>query len=135
MKLLQLLACAGYLAMAIGYFMIATDPTEQLATLVILAVSFFVMASRAVYAWWHGLWKYGVSWAAEALKPERTAVVTLGIVILVAAVGLVGGFDPPKGDNAVGILVALFLTGGLFAALITSPHNLIELAQRKKTSR
>lgn len=118
--------------MVAGYLLITKNPSEQLATLVILAVSFVVMAWRAVYARHNGLWKTEVSWSAEALKPERTAVVTMGIVVLIAAVGIIGGLDTPSEDKSVSVLVSLFLTGGLFTALITSPHNLIDLVKAER---
>lgn len=129
MKEVQLCACVAYAALAAGFFYFANHPAEQLATFVILIVSFVVMVWRAIYARKHGLWKRHLSWSVEALKPERTAVVTMGIVILVAVVMVAGGFDTPSADKNVGVIVALLLTGGLFAALITSPHNLIELAE------
>lgn len=129
MKELQIVACAVYAALAVGFFWIVDHPASQLATIVVLVVSLVVMVWRAIYAWRHGLWERNLSWSAEALKPERTAVVTMGIVLLVVFVSVAGGFDTPTADKSVGVIVALFLTGGLFAALITSPHNLIELAE------
>ncbi|WP_193072813.1 hypothetical protein [Brevibacterium sp. FME37] len=129
MKLLQLLSCTAYAAFAAGFFWVVDHPAEQLATFVILVVSAAVMIWRAAYARQHGLWARSLSWSVEALKPERTALVTMGVIFAVAAVGVAGNFSTPSDDKSVGVLVALFLTGGLFAALITSPHNLIELAK------
>lgn len=129
MKLLQIFSSTAYLAFTAGFFWVAEHPAEQLATFVILVISAVVMIWRAAYARKHGLWKQEHSWSVEALKPERTALVTMGVIFAVVAVGAIGGFATPTDDKSVGVLVALFLTGGLFAALITSPHNLIELAE------
>ncbi|AZT99954.1 hypothetical protein CXR29_03890 [Brevibacterium linens] len=112
-----------------GFFFVASRPSEQIATFVILLASAIVMIWRAIYAWKSGLWGRHISWSVEALKPERTAIVTMGIMVVIAAVGVIGDLNPPAGDKSVDVLVALFLTGGLFAALITSPHSLIELAE------
>lgn len=135
MRKIQLCACSMYAVLAGVFFWIATHPSKQLATFVIIVVSLIVMVWRAIYAHQHGLWKRDISWSEEALKPERTAVVTMGIVIIVAFVGAAGDFAVPTSDKSVGVLVTLFLTGGLFAALITSPHNLIELAKGRQGAR
>lgn len=132
MKILQLCACGAYCAFAGAFFWVVDEPARQLATFLILLVSAVVMIWRAVYARRHGLWARDLSWSIEALKPERTAIVTMGIIILVATVGVAGDLDTPTEDKSVGVLVALFLTGGLFTALITSPHNLIELAKDER---
>ena len=129
MKALQLSACVSYLLVGAAFFVVAA-PANILVTLVILIVSFVVMIARAYYARSKGLWAHHYSWSIEAAQPERTAVVTLGLLVLTIIVATFFGFDTPSNDKSTDVIVTLFLTGGLFTALITSPHTLRELAER-----
>ena len=97
--------------------------------LVVSAFSLLVMIARTIWTAHKGLWgsKYSMAiqkkhltlWA-PAFLPERTAAVA---IILIAYLAILR----PDGGNVVSTVFGLLITGGLVAAVITSPHTIIDL--------
>lgn len=139
MRLVQLLACTIYLCWIVvigvrsGWSLVGQDKVALTAIAIVL--SFVVMVCRFVYAAVNGLHKRGLAWHDEVLKPERTAVVTMVVLIASAFVlGGVLGVDPPADDPTVTVLFGLLASGGLISALITNPHEIVKLARKDVAS-
>lgn len=135
---MQLVAAAAYLLLAVmglaqDVMHSGQDPLPMPVTvLAVFAISALVMASRFGYAVRNGLWKADratnehVSIWAEAFIPERTTVVSL----LIFGVMTIGPLrDLYEQDEVTDVLNALLVTGGLIAALITSPQHLPKLVK------
>lgn len=119
---------------AITLCLCVTGHASATALLITSLFTVLVLVGRLLWTYDAGFWgkkpkdartyseavrtKYLTLWAA-AFVPERTVVVTL---ILLGYL-LVDGFD----SAVAKALIGLFATGGLLAAIVTSPHALFEL--------
>lgn len=133
---LQSIATVAYLALfgmglAMDLAFPDRDPLDMPVTiLVVFAISALVMALRLRYAVRSGLWatnqvtNKNVSIFSEAFIPERTTVISLLIFFVMSFGPLDDWYEP---DEVTDVLNALIVTGGLIAALITSPQHLPKL--------
>lgn len=128
-KGLQIGAIAVYGGLTLWLTLEGLVSREWSAVLVVSAFSLLVMIARTIWTSHKGLWsnkysmavqkKYLTLWA-PAFLPERTAAVA---VILIAYLAIVN----PEAGSVVSTVFGLLITGGLVAAVITSPHAIIEL--------
>lgn len=103
-----------------------------ITVLTVFGVSAIVMVARLIYSRRHGLWANNrltnehVSIWSEAFIPERTAAVSL---VIFGVMGIPPIRDLYQQDEVTEVLNALLVTGGLLAALITSPQHLPRLVK------
>lgn len=141
---LQMFATVAYFVLfAVGIAMDIEfkdgEPLPMPVTIVVVfGISALVMGGRLGYAVSNGLWatnkvtNKSVSIFSEAFLPERTTVVSLLIFVVISFGPLNDLYQP---DEVTDVLNALIVTGGLIAALVTSPQHLPRLVDTVKANR
>lgn len=130
-KGLQIAAISAYSLLTIALIFHGFRTGEWSPVLVVSVFSLLTMIARTIWTKHHGLWGKKYSWEvrkkhlalwAPAFLPERTVAVALVLIGYLA-------LAKPENSAVVSTVFGLLITGGLVSAVITSPHNLIDVKE------
>lgn len=137
---LQWASVLTYSALALGLLYYGVCRGQWSPVLLVTVFSLLAMIARLSWAkskglcgdkYSHSVRKKHLTLWAPAFLPERTAVVPVILVLYLSIM-------KPEVEGVVSAIFGLLVTGGLIAAVITSPHTLVQLvddldeAQRKE---